>query len=71
MKKPAPTPLAKYRADKSLSLDALGEWFGVNKTTIMRWEQGKVPIPVKRLAKIAAVTGIPRERLRPDIYGAA
>lgn len=68
MEKPD-TPLAKYRAAKKLSLEAVADWFDVNKTTIMRWEKGDVPIPVNRLAKIAAVTGIPREKLRPDIFG--
>lgn len=70
MEKPD-TPLAKYRADAELSLEALGERFKVNKTTVMRWEKGDVPIPVNRLSEIAAVTGISRKKLRPDIFGAS
>lgn len=62
------SPLAKYRATADLSLEALGEKFKVNKTTIMRWEKGEVPIPVNRLAEISTVTGIPREELRPDVF---
>lgn len=63
------TPLAKYRATEALSLEAMGDRLDVNKTTIMRWENGRVLIPFHRLAKIVAITGIPREQLRPDIFG--
>lgn len=63
------TALAKYRAAKKLSLEAVATQFKVNKTTIMRWENGDVPIPVSRLGEIAAITGISRKRLRPDIFG--
>lgn len=61
--------LAKYRAEKKLSLEAVAAQFKVNKTTIMRWENGVVPIPVGRLGEIAAVTGISRKKLRPDVFG--
>lgn len=61
--------LAKFRAEAKVSLEHVATWFDVNKTTIMRWEKGEVPIPLNRLAKIEAVTGIPRERLRPDVFG--
>lgn len=63
------SPLAKYRAAKKLSLEAVATQFNVNKTTIMRWENGEVPIPVNRLGEIASVTGISRKKLRPDIFG--
>lgn len=51
------------------TLDAMADLFNVNRTTILRWEKGEVPIPIKRLERIAKATGIPREKLRPDIFG--
>jgi transcriptional regulator with XRE-family HTH domain len=61
--------LTKYRQDNNVTLEALGEAVGgVNKSTVLRWEEGKVP--VDRLADVERVTGIPRAQLRPDIFGA-
>lgn len=62
-----PTPLAKYRSAKGLSLDDIAAPLGVNKTTVMRWEAGSHPIPLKRLAAVAKLTGIPKKKLRPDL----
>jgi DNA-binding transcriptional regulator YdaS (Cro superfamily) len=56
----------KSRPD--LTLDATAKLFGVDRTTVLRWEKGEVPIPVKRLSIIEAITGIPREKLRPDFF---
>jgi transcriptional regulator with XRE-family HTH domain len=61
--------LTKYRQDNNVTLEALGDAVGgVNKSTVLRWEEGKVP--VDRLADVERVTGIPRAQLRPDIFGA-
>lgn len=65
------TPLALYRSGLKKTLDELALVFEVNKTTVLRWENGDVPIPVSRLAKIEALTGIPREELRPDVFRGA
>jgi transcriptional regulator with XRE-family HTH domain len=64
-----PNPITKYRADKNLSLEALGDLFNVNKSTVLRWEEGQVT--AERAVEIEAVIGIPRQKLRPDIFGAA
>lgn len=63
------SPLTIYRKAKGLTLDALAETLGVDRTTIWRWETGKVP--VERLSDIVRVTKIPRRKLRPDIFGDA
>lgn len=62
------SPLRAYRENSNLTLEKLGADFGVHKTTILRWEEGGVP--VERLADVERVTGIPRQKLRPDIFGA-
>jgi DNA-binding transcriptional regulator YdaS (Cro superfamily) len=49
-----------------MSLEQLADIFGVNKTTVMRWEDRRVP--AERVIEIEARTGIPRHDLRPDIY---
>jgi transcriptional regulator with XRE-family HTH domain len=49
-------------------LDEVAALFGVNKATIIRWENGEVPLPAKRLKEFEEVTGIPRRELRPDLF---
>lgn len=66
-----PSPLTQFRTANGLTLEALGESLAVDKSTVLRWERGSTPIPVNKLAMIAEVTGIPREKLRPDIFGEA
>jgi transcriptional regulator with XRE-family HTH domain len=66
-----PSPLTQYRTLTGQSLEALSRPLGVNKTTIMRWENGDTLIPVKRLADLEALTGIPRHKLRPDVFEGA
>lgn len=64
------SPLALYRKANNVTLEAFGEAVGgVNKSTVLRWEEGKVP--VDRLADVERVTGIHRSKLRPDIFGAS
>lgn len=59
-------PLRAYRAEKSLTLEALATIFGVNKTTVMRWEDGQVP--AERVIEVERATGVSRQALRPDLY---
>lgn len=60
------SPLTTYRGEKNLSLRALGDELGVNKTTVRYWE--RKGIPPERVAQVEKATGIPREQLRPDIF---
>jgi transcriptional regulator with XRE-family HTH domain len=60
--------LRAYRADHGLTLEHIANLFGVNKTTVLRWEEGQVP--AERVLSISKATGIPPEQLRPDIYPA-
>lgn len=59
-------PLRRYRRSADLTLEALAMSFGVNKTTVLRWEEGR--IPAERVIDIERITGIPRCELRPDLY---
>ena len=61
--------LTKYRQKTGLTLDALASQLSVDKSTLWRWETGK--IPVDRLVDVERVTQIPRRELRPDIFGEA
>ena len=63
------SPLTTYREKKRQSLEALADVFGVHKTTIRYWEQKGVP--PERCAEIEQATGIPRAKLRPDIFQSA
>lgn len=65
------SPITKFRIDNGkMSLDEFGKLFAppVDKSTILRWERGEPPVPVKRLDEIERLTGIPRHDLRPDIF---
>ena len=60
------SPLSRYRAAKGLTLEAVAEELGVNKSTVLRWESG--PVPAERIIQLEQATGIPRHELRPDLY---
>lgn len=38
-------PIRAYRAKRGITLDALAKAIGVQRNTIWRWEQGRVPDP--------------------------
>lgn len=61
-------PLRAYRAEQKVTLEQLALVFGVNKTTVLRWEEGQVP--AERVLTVSRETGIPPSALRPDIYPA-
>lgn len=51
------------------TLEKLGDACGVTKQAVWYWLQSGV-IPVAKVLAVEAATGIPREKLRPDIFGA-
>lgn len=63
--------LKTFRARHNMTLAELGRLVGVSRGTVFRWEDGSRSVSIKRLGKVAEVTGIPREKLRPDIFGDA
>ena len=69
------SPISDFRSahDRKMSLEEFGKLFvpPVDKSTVLRWERGDPPVPVKRLDEVERVTDISRHDLRPDIFGAA
>lgn len=63
------TAFAKFRKTSGQTLNGVAAVFGVDRTTIIRWERGEPPVPIKRLDEIERVTGISRHDLRPDVFG--
>lgn len=63
------SPLTLYRNELGLSVEALAERLGVERTTVWRWERGRVP--ADRVREVERLTGVPRQTLRPDLYEAA
>lgn len=63
------SPIRAYRVANALTLYDLALKFGVNKSTVLRWEEGTVP--AERILDIERVTGIPRHELRPDLFAEA
>jgi DNA-binding transcriptional regulator YdaS (Cro superfamily) len=43
---------------------ALGRMLGTSHTAIMRWDQ----VPALRVLEVERLTGVSKERLRPDLY---
>lgn len=68
LKKTAFASFRKKDGAKQRTLEEVAALFSVNKATIIRWENGEVPLPAKRLKEFEEVTGIPRQKLRPDLY---
>lgn len=65
------TRLAQFRHDAGISLEQFGRMLTppVDKSTVLRWERGVTPVPVKRMDEVERITGIDRHHLRPDIFG--
>jgi DNA-binding transcriptional regulator YdaS (Cro superfamily) len=51
-----------------MTMADLSRLIGVQKSTVTRWAKKK--IPDVRAVEIEGVTGIPRHKLRPDIFPA-
>lgn len=64
-------PIEQFRKEAGLSREQVAAEIGVDPVTVWRWENGKVLVPPDRLAKVESVTGISRQKLRPDIFGDA
>lgn len=62
------SPITTFRDEKNMTLEAFGKLFDppVDKSTVLRWEQGGIPL--KRLVDIEAATGISRTKLMPDLF---
>lgn len=61
-----PTPLQALLSERGLSLARLAALLGLDKSTITRWSQRRVP--AERVNDVSRVTGIPREAIRPDLF---
>lgn len=58
----------KLLEDRGISQTMLARQLGVNKSSVALWILRR--IPAERVLEIEQVTGIPRGKLRPDIYPA-
>ena len=45
-------------------LEATGEALGVTKQAVSQWDE----CPPKRVVRLSQATGIPRHKIRPDIF---
>lgn len=61
-------PITIYRWERGLTLQAFGELFGVDKSTVKRWESGR--ISAERARAVAELTGVSLAKLRPDLWPA-
>jgi transcriptional regulator with XRE-family HTH domain len=61
----ATSPLRAHRKAERITLEQLAERLGVNKSTVLRWEEGVVP--EKWVIAVSKETGIAPAVLRPDL----
>ena len=64
------TTITEFRKSKKMTAKQFGDLFCVDRATVYRWERGDIKVPIKILGPLEDVTGIPREKLRPDIFEA-
>jgi DNA-binding transcriptional regulator YdaS (Cro superfamily) len=60
------SPLTLYRKAIGKTQAQLATDLGVQPPALSKWERKR--IPAERVIQIEHVTGIPRQRLRPDLY---
>ena len=63
----APHPIRVWRESQQLSHRQAAELFGVDRATVLRWENGTKRIGPHILPLVAEKTGIAPARLRPDL----
>lgn len=61
-------PIWEARKAKGWTIDRAATEFGVNRRTLIRWEDGATPLPVERLEQAERIYGVKRIQLRPDIF---
>lgn len=62
-------PLRVFRKDRRVKAGDLARRLNVDRTTLHRYESGKLTIPAERVLEIERLTGISRYDLRPDVFG--
>lgn len=50
--------------DRSGKLASLAEKLGITSQALSQWHR----VPVSRVIEVERITGVPKEKLRPDIY---
>jgi transcriptional regulator with XRE-family HTH domain len=55
---------------KKITPTQLARLVGVDRSTAWRW-CNKIQVPIDKINAVSAATGIPREMIRPDIFGSA
>jgi len=54
----------RLAVEKAGSIRALARELGISSASLVGWRR----VPSYRIKQVEAVTGIPREKLRPDLY---
>lgn len=65
-KRPLRHPIHAYRRARGMTLSDFGAEIGVHKACVSKWE--RFGLPSERIIQIESLTGIPRAKLRPDLF---
>ena len=57
---------SRERGGPGYSQQTLADELGVRQASVSRWVYGRVP--AERVLAVEAATGVPRQKLRPDLY---
>jgi hypothetical protein len=63
MKRKAPYAMGRIRTERGL-ISRIAEALGITRGAVSKWTR----VPAERVLVVEGVTGIPRHKLRPDIY---
>ena len=56
-------------AERSISKAEVARRIGVHRSCLTRWDRSRVP--ADRVIDVERAIGVPRERIRPDLYAPA
>lgn len=60
--------LASYMTERGLNDGELAAMIGVTDEAVRLWRHGRRIISPRRAIQVSKVTGIPRHKLRPDLW---
>jgi len=65
------SPIRAYRLAQNLSAEEVAGWFGISETTLRSYENGHRKVPPEFAVDFEKRTGVPRNKLLPNLFNVA